>query len=59
VFESAVVGFGLLLRGEEQKGALNHDLVLDLAKQGRGADATGEHGRFIRLVQDAQKAAGL
>lgn len=59
VFESAVVGFGLLLRGAEQTGGLNHDLVLNLAKQARGEDASGERARFIRLVQDAQRAAGL
>lgn len=59
VFESAVVGFGLLLRGAEQTGELNHDLVLSLAKQAKGADTAGERARFIRLVQDAQKAAGL
>lgn len=59
VFESAVVGFGLLLRGAEQTGGLNHDLVLNLAKQAKGVDADGGRARFIRLVQDAQKAAGL
>jgi anti-sigma factor RsiW len=59
VFETSVVGFGLLLRGEEQLGGLNHDLVLNLAKQAKGADADGERARFIRLVQDAQRVAGL
>jgi anti-sigma factor RsiW len=59
VFETSVVGFGLLLRGAEQLGGLNHDLVLDLARQSKGADAHGERARFIRLVQDARHAAGL
>ena len=59
VFESSVVGFGLLLRGAEHLGGLNHDLVLNLARQSQGADASGERARFIRLVQDAQHAAGL
>ncbi|MFN0079572.1 MAG: YfbK domain-containing protein [Prosthecobacter sp.] len=59
VFETSVVGFGLLLRGSEQVGELNHDLVLNLAKQAKGADASGERARFIRLVQDAQRVAGL
>jgi len=59
VFESSVVGFGLLLRGAEQTGVLNHALVLDLAKQAKGADSSGERARFIRLVQDAQRVAGL
>ncbi|MBN8421902.1 MAG: DUF3520 domain-containing protein [Verrucomicrobia bacterium] len=59
VFETSVVGFGLLLRGAEQLGGLNHDLVLSLANQSKGADRNGERGRFIRLVQDARQAAGL
>jgi hypothetical protein len=59
VFETSVVGFGLLLRGADQLGTLDHALVLNLAMQSKGADAHGEHARFIHLVQDAQHAAGL
>lgn len=59
VFETSVVGFGLLLRGAEHLGALNHELVLNLANQSKGADSNGERGRFIRLVQDAKLAAGF
>lgn len=59
VFEASVVGFGLLMRGAEQTGGLNHDLVLSLAKQAKGADATGERARFIQLVTEAQRVAGL
>lgn len=59
VFETSVVGFGLLLRGADQVGGLNHNLVLNLAKQAKGSDAGGERARFIRLVQDAQRVAGL
>ena len=59
VFETSVVGFGLLLRGADHLGGLNHDLVLNLARQSQGADGNGERARFIRLVQDAQHAAGL
>jgi hypothetical protein len=59
VFESSVVGFGMLLRGIPETSKLNHQLVLDLATKARGADPTGEHARFIRLVQDAKLAAGL
>lgn len=59
VFESSVVGFGLLMRGAEQTGGLNHDLVLSLAKQAKGPDTAGERARFIHLVQEAQHAAGL
>ncbi len=59
VFETSVVGFGLLLRGADHLGVLNHDLVLNLARQSKGADPHGERARFIHLVQDAQQAAGL
>lgn len=59
VFETAIVGFGMLLRGTEQTGALNHDLVLALADKGKGNDTTGDRTKFIRLVQTASKAAGL
>ncbi len=59
VFDSSVVGFGLLLRGTPNAPQLNHDLVLALAQKGKGADATGERARFIRLITDARKAAGL
>ena len=59
VFETSVVGFGLLLRGAEHLGALNHELVFNLANQSKGADSNGERGRFIRLVQDAKQAAGF
>ncbi|MBB5031273.1 YfbK domain-containing protein [Prosthecobacter vanneervenii] len=59
VFETSVVGFGLLLRGADHLGSLNHDLVLNLAKQAKGTDTSGERTRFIHLVQDARRAAGL
>jgi hypothetical protein len=54
-----VVGFGLLMRGADQTGGLNHDLVLNLAKRAKGDDATGERARFVHLVQEAQRVAGL
>lgn len=59
VFEAAVVGFGLLMRGAEQTGGLTHELVLNLAQKAKGADTTGERARFVRLVQEAQRVAGL
>lgn len=59
VFEASVLGFGMLMRGMDHAGSLNHSLVLDLAKRAKGADANGERGRFIRVVQDAQRVAGL
>ncbi|TDU81154.1 anti-sigma factor RsiW [Prosthecobacter fusiformis] len=59
VFDSAVVGFGLLMRGVPSTPQLDHGLVLRLAEQSKGADVTGERGRFIKLVREAAGAAGL
>ena len=59
IFESAVVGLSMLLRGDHQSPELNHRLVLTLAEKGKGTDVSGERGRFIRQVNDARRAAGL
>ena len=59
LFESAVVAFGLLLKGEKDTGGLNHSLVLDLAERSKQADRTGEHAKFVKLVQEARQVAGL
>lgn len=59
VFDSAVVGFGLLMRGVPQAEELDHDLVLTLAEKSKGKDPTGDCARFIRMVKEAAKAAGL
>ncbi len=59
LFESALVGFGLLLKGEKESGGLNHSLVLDLAQRSLKDDRTGEHAEFIKVVQEAQRMAGV
>lgn len=59
VFDSAVVGFGLLLRGAAAGPDLNHELVLSLAEQCLESDSSGERRRFVRQVREAQAAAGL
>jgi hypothetical protein len=59
LFESAVVGFGMLLRGDHRSPALNHEVVLSLAEKAKGSDASGERARFIREVGHARQAAGL
>ncbi|MES2598349.1 MAG: YfbK domain-containing protein [Verrucomicrobiota bacterium] len=59
LFETAVVGFGMLLKGDHHSPALNHEVVLSLAEKGKGTDADGERTRFIREVNDARRAAGL
>ena len=57
VFESSVVGFGMLMRGAGHLGSLNNELVLSLATRAKAESP--ERARFIKLVQDAQRAAGL
>lgn len=59
IFETAVIGLGMLLRGDHQSPSLDHQLVLALAEKGKGTDASGERARFIRHVTDARRAAGL
>ncbi|MBK8092596.1 MAG: DUF3520 domain-containing protein [Verrucomicrobiaceae bacterium] len=59
VFESAVIGFGLLMRGAEQVGHLDHDLVLDLARRAKNSATSDERTRFIRLLEDTRRAIGL
>lgn len=61
VFDTAVVGFGLLMRGVPDAPRLDHDLVLSLAEKAPAGtpDEQAEHARFIKLVKDAATAAGL
>ncbi|TLD69710.1 DUF3520 domain-containing protein [Phragmitibacter flavus] len=59
IFETAMVGFGLLLQGKENIGHLNHDLVLNLAEESSSEVPQGERARFIQSVRQAQRAAGL
>jgi hypothetical protein len=58
-FETAMIGWNLLLNGTENTGGLNSTLVLDLAGKNRGDDADDERAKFIRIVKQAQKAVGL
>ena len=60
LFETAIAGFGLLLKGENHSPALNHSLVLKLAQHAAiDDDRTGERAKFIKLVEDARQMAGL
>lgn len=60
LFETSIVGFGLLLRGEENLGTLNHELVLKIAREAQGdKEADGERAKFIRLVQEARRVTGI
>lgn len=50
-FASAVALYGMKLRGSEFTNAASQDLVLSLAKEGRGEDEKGYRAEFIRLVE--------
>ncbi|MDB6074089.1 MAG: hypothetical protein JWO89_1729, partial [Verrucomicrobiaceae bacterium] len=52
LFESAVVGFGLLLEGEKDNGSLNLAMVNDLAERAKLDEHNAEHTKFIKLVKD-------
>jgi len=53
-FAAAVAGFGMLLRDSDYMGDTTYDLVLELARAGRGADDQGYRAEFIGLVKTAQ-----
>jgi Ca-activated chloride channel family protein len=53
-FSSAVAEFGMILRGSAFKGNADLDQVLDLARQGKGADEDGYRAEFLQLVKLAQ-----
>ena len=59
LFESALMGFGLLLRGEKEIGSLDQPMVLDLAQRAKMDERNGEYAKFIKLVRDAGRVAGL
>jgi hypothetical protein len=59
LFESALVGFGMLLKGAPDLGQLNHDLVHRLAERSLGDDRSGERARFLKVLRQAQQSAGL
>jgi Ca-activated chloride channel family protein len=52
-FAAAVAGFGMILRDSEHKGASTTQLILKLAREGTGRDASGYRGEFIKLVEQA------
>lgn len=59
VFETAMIGFSLLLKGTDNVGQLDHKLVLEIAEQAKGEDPKGERAKFIGAVRQARRAAGL
>jgi hypothetical protein len=59
LMESAIVGFKMLMQGQENLGSLDHDLVMQLAKKAAGENPAGEAAKFIRLIEEARKTTGL
>jgi Ca-activated chloride channel family protein len=55
-FAAAVASFGMLLRESPHQGTTTLESVLELAEEGRGADAHGYRSEFLELVR---KARGL
>ncbi len=53
-FAAAVASFGMLLRNSEHRGESTCDLVLELARSGKGNDPHGYRAEFIQLVELAQ-----
>ena len=53
-FATAVAAFGMVLRDSEYKGSANFEGILELAEEGKGADAGGYRAEFINLVKKAR-----
>lgn len=53
-FSAAVAEFGMLLRDSEFKSNASIEQVIALAREGRGNDAEGYRGEFIKLVNTAE-----
>jgi Ca-activated chloride channel family protein len=53
-FAAAVAGFGMLLRDSDYMGDTSFDLVIKLARAGKGTDEEGHRAEFINLVKTAQ-----
>lgn len=59
LYEAAVVGLGMLLRGDHQSPGLNHQVIQALAEKGKGSDVNGERTRFLKQLAEVRRAAGL
>ncbi len=57
-FAASVAAFGMLLRESEYKGACTYDMVLDLARSGKGGDPYNYRGEFINLVLTGKAVSG-
>lgn len=52
-FAASVASLGMLLRNSKFKGKTTYESVLEMAKQGQGADIYGYRKEFIEMVQKA------
>lgn len=59
LFETAVVGLGVLLRGDHQSPGLNHQIIQTVAEKSKGSDTSGERARFLKKLVEVRLAAGL
>jgi hypothetical protein len=57
-FAAAVAEFGLILRDPSRQKAANIDSVMQLAKDSRGPDVSGERMRFVDMVHHAKELFG-
>jgi Ca-activated chloride channel family protein len=57
-FASAVVEFGMLLRGSEFLGDASYEQALELAQGALGQDASDVRAEFVELLQSARRLTG-
>jgi Ca-activated chloride channel family protein len=53
-FAASVAAFGMILRDSPHRGQVTLDGVIELAEEGKGADANGYRGEFIELLRAAK-----
>ncbi|MCR9295168.1 MAG: VWA domain-containing protein [bacterium] len=54
-FATAVMGYGMLLRGSQYAGQLNWDWVVETATSSLGKDQRGLRGEFVQLAKTARR----
>ncbi|MBL9114725.1 MAG: DUF3520 domain-containing protein [Verrucomicrobiaceae bacterium] len=60
LFESAVVGLGIILESQVKPAGLSLSQIETLAQRAtQSGDRTGERAKFLKLVKELRKAAGV
>lgn len=59
IFETSMVGLGLLLQGYANTSFLDHSVVREIAENYKGKDEDGSRAKFIELIRSAQQAGGV